>query len=114
MDILLPNTPPPLISQPIKIPEFVHLHLHTSYSIRDGAIKIKDLAAKCRENNMAACAISDHGNLYGVLKFYKEMAKQGVKPIIGYEAYIADIDSALFINNPRDINRHLKARGAGK
>ena len=107
MDIRLPSALPPLITQPIKIPGFAHLHVHTTYSIRDGAIKIKDLAAKCRENGMTACAITDHGNLYGILKFYKEMTKQGIKPIIGYEAYVADIDPALFANNLRDINRHL-------
>ena len=107
MDIRLPAAPPPLISTPIKIPEFVHLHVHSFLSIRDGTIKIKELAAKCRENGMKACAITDHGNNYASIKFYKEMTKQGVKPIIGYEAYVRDIDPALFENNPRDLNRHL-------
>ncbi len=67
--------------------EFVHLHLHTQYSLLDGAIKIKDLAKKARELGYKAVAITDHGNLFGILEFYRSMKKEGIKPIIGMEAY---------------------------
>ncbi len=67
--------------------EFVHLHLHTQYSLLDGAIKIKDLVQKAKEFGYKAVAITDHGNLFGILDFYKSMKSEGIKPIIGMEAY---------------------------
>jgi DNA polymerase-3 subunit alpha len=67
--------------------EFVHLHLHTDYSLLDGAIQIKPLAKRVSEMGMASCAITDHGNMYGALSFYNSMKSQGVKPIIGCEVY---------------------------
>ncbi|SNZ13346.1 DNA polymerase III subunit alpha [Hydrogenobacter hydrogenophilus] len=67
--------------------EFVHLHLHTQYSLLDGAIKIKDLALKAKELGYKAVAITDHGNLFGILDFYRSMKKEGIKPLIGMEAY---------------------------
>ena len=69
--------------------EFVHLHLHTDYSLLDGAIKIGPLAKKAAELQMPAVAMTDHGNLYGALSFYHKMRDAGVKPIIGMEGYIA-------------------------
>src|SRR5262245_2839224 len=69
--------------------QFVHLHLHTDYSLLDGAIKIGPLASRAAELKMPAVAITDHGNLYGSLSFYHKMKAEGVKPIIGIEAYIA-------------------------
>src|SRR5262245_6880999 len=69
--------------------QFVHLHLHTDYSLLDGAIKIAPLAKRAAELKMPAVAITDHGNLYGALSFYHKMKAEGVKPIIGIEAYIA-------------------------
>ncbi|MDX2031993.1 MAG: DNA polymerase III subunit alpha [Blastocatellia bacterium] len=69
--------------------EFVHLHLHTDYSLLDGAIKIGPLAKRAAELKMPAVAITDHGNLFGSLSFYHKMRAEGVKPIIGIEAYIA-------------------------
>jgi DNA polymerase III subunit alpha len=68
---------------------FVHLHLHTDYSLLDGAIKIGPLAKRTAELRMPAVAMTDHGNLYGALSFYHKMREVGVKPIIGIEAYIA-------------------------
>ena len=68
---------------------FVHLHNHSEYSLLDGACRIKDLAARARELGMPAVAITDHGVLYGVIDFYREAQKQGVKPIIGCEVYVA-------------------------
>ncbi len=68
---------------------FVHLHLHTQYSLLDGAIRPKDLAARAVEFGMSAVAMTDHGNLYGAIEFYKAMKSAGVKPIIGCEIYLA-------------------------
>lgn len=69
--------------------DFVHLHLHTHYSLLDGAIKIKDLAKKASELGYKAVAVTDHGNIFGAVEFYQEMKSVGVKPIIGMEAYFA-------------------------
>ncbi|QQS47761.1 MAG: DNA polymerase III subunit alpha [Acidobacteriota bacterium] len=69
--------------------QFIHLHLHTDYSLLDGAIKIGPLAGRAAELKMPAVAITDHGNLYGALSFYHKMRDAGVKPIVGIEAYIA-------------------------
>lgn len=84
--------------------EFVHLHLHTEYSMLDGASRISSLPRICKENNMPACAITDHGNMYGVMKFYKECLHYGIKPIIGCEFYVTD---DLTVKNGRQENDHL-------
>ncbi len=68
--------------------KFVHLHVHTEYSLLDGLSNIKKLFAHVKENNMDAVAITDHGVMYGAIEFYKEGLKQEVKPIIGMEGYI--------------------------
>jgi DNA polymerase-3 subunit alpha len=68
---------------------FVHLHLHTEYSLLDGAIRMKELMEKAAEFKMPAVAMTDHGNLFGAIEFYQEADKAGVKAIIGCEAYIA-------------------------
>jgi DNA polymerase-3 subunit alpha len=68
---------------------FVHLHLHTEYSLLDGAIRMKELMKQAAEFKMPAVAITDHGNLFGAIEFYQEAQRSGVKPIIGCEAYIA-------------------------
>ena len=68
---------------------FVHLHLHTQYSLLDGAIRFDDLIAKAREHNAPAIAITDHGNMFGAAEFYLKCQKAGVKPIIGCELYLA-------------------------
>ena len=69
--------------------DFVHLHVHTEYSLLDGACRIKELPAKAKELGMTALAITDHGVMYGAIDFYKECKKQGIKPIIGCEVYVA-------------------------
>src|SRR5215210_3111772 len=69
--------------------QFVHLHLHTDYSLLDGAIKIGPLAKRIAALKMPAVAITDHGNLYGSLSFYHKMKAENVKPIIGIETYLA-------------------------
>jgi DNA polymerase-3 subunit alpha len=68
---------------------FVHLHQHTEYSILDGAARVKDVAKKAAEDGQPAVGITDHGNMYGVVDFYKACQKSGVKPIIGSELYQA-------------------------
>lgn len=67
---------------------FVHLHLHTMYSLLDGAIRLKDLFAKAKEYNVPAVAMTDHGNMFGAIDFYTQAKKAGIKPIIGSEVYI--------------------------
>jgi DNA polymerase-3 subunit alpha len=68
---------------------FVHLHLHTDYSLLDAASQIKPLAKRVAALEMPACAITDHGNMYGAISFYNQMKANGVKPIIGCEVYLA-------------------------
>jgi DNA polymerase III subunit alpha len=68
--------------------QFVHLHLHTDYSLLDGAIQIKPLSKRVEELGMPACAMTDHGNMFGAISFYNAMKYRGVKPIIGCETYI--------------------------
>ena len=68
---------------------FIHLHNHSDYSLLDGACKIKDLLKCASEQKMEALAITDHGNMFGTINFYRAAKKQGIKPIIGVEAYVA-------------------------
>jgi DNA polymerase-3 subunit alpha len=68
---------------------FVHLHCHSHYSLLDGASSIDKLVARAQERGMNALALTDHGNLHGALEFYQKAKKAGIKPILGYEAYIA-------------------------
>jgi len=68
---------------------FVHLHLHSQYSLLDGACQLSSLIKKSIELKFPAIAITDHGNMFGAIEFYQEAMKQGIKPIIGYEAYLA-------------------------
>jgi len=70
------------------MPDFVHLHNHTEFSLLDGAAKIKDLTKKAADLNMSHIAITDHGNMYGVPKFVLAARKNGIKPIVGCEFYI--------------------------
>ena len=67
---------------------FTHLHLHTEYSLLDGACRIPRLVKKLKELGMESCAITDHGVMYGVIDFYSAMKDVGFKPIIGAEAYV--------------------------
>jgi DNA polymerase-3 subunit alpha len=69
--------------------DFVHLHVHTQYSILDGASNIPKLIAKAKENGMKAIAITDHGNMFGAKVFHKEAKKKGIKPILGCEVYVS-------------------------
>src|SRR5437867_4680893 len=69
--------------------DFTHLHLHTQYSLLDGAIRTSVLFPRLREHGVSAVACTDHGNMYGALDFYTQAKKAGIKPIFGCEAYIA-------------------------
>lgn len=73
----------------MSIPEFVHLHLHTEYSLLDGAIRINELIEQAKAYRMPAVAITDHGNLFGAIEFFKKARKADIKPIIGCEVYVA-------------------------
>ena len=68
---------------------FVHLHLHTQFSLLDGANQIEPLVRQIKSFNQPAVAMSDHGNMFGAVEFYRKATDAGVKPIIGCEAYMA-------------------------
>ena len=68
---------------------FVHLHVHTEYSLLDGACRIRDLPARIREMGQTAVAITDHGVMYGAIDFYRACKAEGIHPIIGCEVYVA-------------------------
>ena len=78
--------------------DFVHLHVHSEYSILDGACRIPALAARAAELEMPAVALTDHGSLAGSVDLYKAARDQGIKPIVGCEVYVAD-------------DRHARTRG---
>ncbi len=87
--------------------DFVHLHVHTEYSLLDGAARIKELVSAAAQKGMKALAITDHGSMFGVIDFYKTSIKAGIKPILGCEVYVAPRkleDKAAGID---DANYHL-------
>src|SRR5881398_3297238 len=86
---------------------FVHLHLHTEYSLLDGSIRMKELMKKASEFKMPAVAMTDHGNLFGAIEFYQEAQRAGVKPIIGCEAYIAPGSNKDRPGSRRDAAYHF-------
>ncbi len=69
---------------------FIHLHTHSHYSLLDGLSKVEDMVRIAKEHNMSSMAITDHGNMYGAIEFYKECKKENIKPIIGCEVYVAE------------------------
>lgn len=69
--------------------KFTHLHVHTEYSLLDGACRIEELVKKAKELDMTSLAITDHGAMYGVVEFFKQAKKVGIKPILGFEAYVS-------------------------
>ncbi len=68
---------------------FVHLHVHSEYSMLDGAARLRDLIAACQRDGMPAVAVTDHGNVHGAYEFYRQATAAGIKPVIGMEAYLA-------------------------
>src|SRR5512140_1369198 len=85
--------------------DFAHLHLHTLYSLLDGAIRIKDLVKTVQQKGMKTVAVTDHGNLFGAVDFYKKAREAGVKPILGMEAYVAGEKGRL--DRTERVGRHL-------
>ncbi|HCN20133.1 MAG TPA: DNA polymerase III subunit alpha, partial [Planctomycetia bacterium] len=69
--------------------DFIHLHVHSEYSLLDGACRINDLVNRAKELGMGALALTDHGNMYGAIEFYNKARQAGIKPIIGFESYVA-------------------------
>ncbi len=86
---------------------FVHLHLHTEYSLLDGACRIERLLDRAKELGHEAVAITDHGNMYGVIDFYKAAKKRGIKPVIGCEVYVAKRSRLDKVHELDSENRHL-------
>ena len=86
--------------------KFIHLHVHSEYSLLDGANRIKDLPIRAKEMGMEAIALTDHGVMYGVIDFYKACKKEGIKPIIGCEVYVAN-RSRFQKEAGLDFNNHL-------
>jgi DNA polymerase III subunit alpha len=87
--------------------KFVHLHVHTEYSLLDGLSRIKKLLSFVKDNDMNSLAITDHGAMYGAIEFYKEAKKQEIKPIIGMEGYITNISLSDEEKKNRSKNFHL-------
>ncbi|MFC1837103.1 DNA polymerase III subunit alpha [Thermodesulfobacteriota bacterium] len=92
-----------------KSADFIHLHVHTQYSLLDGAIRVDDLIEKCKEFGMSGVAITDHGAMHGALEFYVKAKKAGIKPIIGCEFYIAPQDRKIHTGarSPSDAAFHI-------
>src|SRR5574344_1717606 len=83
---------------------YVPLHVHSEYSLLDGAIKIKDLCEFAKENEMPAVALTDHGVMYGDMELYTTAKETGVKPILGCEFYVHDGD--ITVHDPNDNPRY--------
>ncbi|MHC4200767.1 MAG: PHP domain-containing protein, partial [Planctomycetota bacterium] len=87
--------------------DFCHLHVHTHYSTLDGACRFKDLIEKAKRTGMRAIAITDHGNLFGAITFYKAVKEAGLKPVVGYEAYLAPGSRFEKVGGPSASSSHL-------
>lgn len=94
-----------ILRKEIAMGEFVHLHLHTEYSLLDGAAKISELADKAISDGQTAVAITDHGVMYGAVEFYQSLKAKGVKPIIGCEVYVAP-RGRFFKDGKQDSSGH--------
>src|SRR5579862_5468655 len=86
---------------------FVHLHVHTHYSLLDGACKIPDLVKRAKSLGMDSLAITDHGCMFGVIEFFNECKKEGIKPILGMEAYMAPGDRRDRSGTAGEVAYHL-------
>ena len=76
---------------------FVHLHVHSAYSLAEGAIKVKDLVKRCVANKMPAVAVTDSNNMFGALEFAMEAAKNGVQPILGAQVLYTEDEHQLVL-----------------
>lgn len=91
----------------MKKSDFVHLHLHSEYSILDSSARITDIIKKVKANGQDCVALTDHGVMYGVIDFYKEAKKEGIKPIIGCEIYVANTTLEDKNNSENNFYYHL-------
>lgn len=90
--------------------DFIHLHNHTHFSLQDGACTVDDLVLAAKKHGMKSVALTDHGVLYGVTQFYKKAIKEGIKPIIGMEAYIVREGSRFDKGKAEDANGKKKSK----
>src|SRR5580693_10221571 len=93
------------IENPMPLADFIHLRVHTAYSLSAGAIKIKELVGLCKANKMPAVAITDSGNLFGALEFATACAGEGVQPIIGCEIALVAHEASEGQRPPREPER---------
>src|SRR5881396_2364280 len=89
------------------LPEFVHLHLHTEFSLLDGACRIDELLGQVATLKMPAIAVTEHGNLFSSVIFHDHARQRGVKPILGCEVYVAPGDRRAKNGNPGETANHL-------
>ncbi|MDO8550031.1 MAG: DNA polymerase III subunit alpha, partial [Ignavibacteria bacterium] len=90
--------------------DFIHLHNHSHYSLQDGACTVESLVAAAKKNNMHAVALTDHGVMYGIAEFYYKAVKEGIKPIIGMEAYIVKEGSRFERGKIEETNGRKKSK----
>ena len=89
------------------MPVFSHLHVHTQYSLLDGAASIKSLVKKAKADGMPAMAITDHGNMFGAFEFYQAVTAEGLMPVIGCEFYVVgDRTKRAFTKDDKDKRYH--------
>src|SRR5580704_11084067 len=93
------------IESPMPLADFIHLRVHSAYSLSAGALKIKELVGLCKANKMPAVAITDSGNLFGALEFSTACAEAGIQPIIGCEIALIAHEASEGQRAPRDLER---------
>mgnify|MGYP003302134598 FL=1 len=87
--------------------KYIPLHVHSMYSLLDGLSKPEQIADRCEEIEVKSCALTDHGNIAGAIKFYAAMKKKGIKPILGCELYISDNDATIKEKENRSLTHFL-------
>ena len=89
--------------------DFVHLHVHSEFSLLDGLSRVKDLVSRAAELNMPALALTDHGTMHAAIEFYREAKKRNIKPIIGIESYLTAVGRGMTDRQPKvdDKRFHL-------
>jgi len=90
--------------------DFIHLHNHSHYSLQDGACTVDALIGAAKKNNMHAVALTDHGVMYGIAEFYKTAVKEGIKPIVGMEAYVVKEGSRFDRGSADNMNGRKKSK----
>ena len=86
---------------------YIPLHCHSMFSLLDGLSKPEQMAARCLEIGASACALTDHGNIAGAVKFYSAMKKAGIKPILGCELYICEQDPSIKEKENRNLSHFI-------